>query len=614
MVELFFEYFSTVDVHDHYRQGSLEIEREWLTHSWAHKIFGTVLGMVVVDSYLAYRYEKRESNGGSDLDDTSLPVHTLLALGDRPEYQQLKIHLNEPNAAARRAKAKGYMSSLTLTNISCDRECDSNLLSAYYLAKQEYRHFQSKSEDFFSNLLFAAVAIGEVYYLPVVKLSKRSAYSAKPSKISDMLKEWHLRLGHVGKERLIRAISNRKIEGLPDIPNSELKTASFFCKTCAHMKTFPFKVHRIRTDGGTEFINAEVATLCSKLGLEFQSSNVEPPGENGSAERSHQTMMAVVRCALRGANMSAKWWPEALLYIVDITNRLPMARLGMKTPYELLYRKNPARKDPKLGDRAIKCKLLGFLPKYKGYRLLEVKANKYLIARDVTGTEATIRRSFPIEDSSTVLEEVTIIQNLGKRSKRDLEVEVTAEGAAIGSDTVTRPPKSQAVGVQSGVISDNRRSKRQRTPNVRLKDFVTQLNAVASDTSRILILRSIMEARTSLHARQWECAIKTEYEALLSNNTWTIVPLPTGRKALGRHWLLDVKYKADGSKGWFKARLVVQDNTQLYGIDYKRYESLRLLLALTTILGPHLHQMDVSTAFLNGVLSESICMQQPLEF
>ncbi|OWZ02224.1 polyprotein [Phytophthora megakarya] len=52
-------------------------------------------------------------------------------------------------------------------------------------------------------------------------------------------------------------------------------------------------------------------------------------------------MMGGVRCALRGANMAAKWWPEALLYIVDITNRLPMARLKMKSPYGLLYGKRP---------------------------------------------------------------------------------------------------------------------------------------------------------------------------------------------------------------------------------------------------------------------------------
>ncbi|EGZ09989.1 hypothetical protein PHYSODRAFT_522399, partial [Phytophthora sojae] len=99
--------------------------------------------------------------------------------------------------------------------------------------------------------------------------------------------------------------------------------------------------------------------------------------------------------------MPAKWCPEALNYIVDATNRLPMARLGMKTPYELLHRKKPnglalriwgttcyahvqktKRTDPNLGDRAIECKLLGLTPKYKGYRLLDVKANKYLICRD----------------------------------------------------------------------------------------------------------------------------------------------------------------------------------------------------------------------------------------
>ncbi|OWZ20036.1 hypothetical protein PHMEG_0005607 [Phytophthora megakarya] len=39
--------------------------------------------------------------------------------------------------------------------------------------------------------------------------------------------------------------------------------------------------------------------------------------------------------------MAAKWWPEALLYTVDITNRLPMVRLKMKSPYEWLYGKRP---------------------------------------------------------------------------------------------------------------------------------------------------------------------------------------------------------------------------------------------------------------------------------
>ena len=58
IVEKFFEFFfSTIDVHDHYRQGSLAIEREWITHTWWHRTFGTIFGICVVDAYLASRYE-----------------------------------------------------------------------------------------------------------------------------------------------------------------------------------------------------------------------------------------------------------------------------------------------------------------------------------------------------------------------------------------------------------------------------------------------------------------------------------------------------------------------------------------------------------------------------
>ena len=58
IVEKFFEFFfSTIDVHDNYRQGSLAIEREWITHTWWHRKFGTIFGICVVDAYLAYRYE-----------------------------------------------------------------------------------------------------------------------------------------------------------------------------------------------------------------------------------------------------------------------------------------------------------------------------------------------------------------------------------------------------------------------------------------------------------------------------------------------------------------------------------------------------------------------------
>ena len=45
-----------------------------------------------------------------------------------------------------------------------------------------------------------------------------------------------------------------------------------------------------------------------------------------------------------------------------------------------------------------------------------------------------------------------------------------------------------------------------------------------------------------------------------------------------------------------------------------RFESLRMLLALAVQDGLHVHQLDVTTAFLNGKLEEEVYMDQPEGF
>ena len=70
-----------------------------------------------------------------------------------------------------------------------------------------------------------------------------------------------------------------------------------------------------------------------------------------------------------------------------------------------------------------------------------------------------------------------------------------------------------------------------------------------------------------------------------------------------------------------KARLVAQGYTQIEGIDFDetfasvaRIESIRLLLAVACILNVKLYQMDVKSAFLNGILNEEVYVEQPKGF
>jgi hypothetical protein len=70
-----------------------------------------------------------------------------------------------------------------------------------------------------------------------------------------------------------------------------------------------------------------------------------------------------------------------------------------------------------------------------------------------------------------------------------------------------------------------------------------------------------------------------------------------------------------------KSRLVAQGFSQKDGIDYEetlapvaRLEVIRILLAFSVTKGFKLHQMDVKSAFLNGVLEEEVYARQPLGF
>ncbi len=99
--------------------------------------------------------------------------------------------------------------------------------------------------------------------------------------------------------------------------------------------------------------------------------------------------------------------------------------------------------------------------------------------------------------------------------------------------------------------------------------------------------------------------------------------LNTG-KPVGSKWVYKVKVEGDGRVERFKARLVAQGYTQTKGAkgaDYDetfspvvRMESLRTVVSLAVRNGLKLHQLDVTTAFLNGKLQEEIYMRQPEGF
>jgi hypothetical protein len=77
------------------------------------------------------------------------------------------------------------------------------------------------------------------------------------------------------------------------------------------------------------------------------------------------------------------------------------------------------------------------------------------------------------------------------------------------------------------------------------------------------------EAMTFPDSNEWKSAMKTEYDSLIKNGTWKLVPLPKGRTRVKYKWVYKVKYKTDGTVERYKTRLVAKGYSQKTGIDYK---------------------------------------------
>ncbi|GKB09363.1 ribonuclease H-like domain-containing protein [Tanacetum coccineum] len=65
----------------------------------------------------------------------------------------------------------------------------------------------------------------------------------------------------------------------------------------------------------------------------------------------------------------------------------------------------------------------------------------------------------------------------------------------------------------------------------------------------------------------WQNAMSDEYNALIKNNTWNLVPRPTNANIVRCMWLFRYKYLAGDTLSRYKTRLVANGSTQIEGVD-----------------------------------------------
>uniref|UniRef100_A0A2N9IGT2 Integrase catalytic domain-containing protein n=1 Tax=Fagus sylvatica TaxID=28930 RepID=A0A2N9IGT2_FAGSY len=352
----------------------------------------------------------------------------------------------------------------------------------------------------------------------------------------------------------------------------------------------------LATSGLQASILPSSSSYLNQKGILHQLTCPQTPEQNGVAERKNRHIMSIVRCLLCGMHVPKSYWHMAVLTAVYLMNR---------TPSRVLHR----------------CIFLGYSTMSKAYRCYDPVSRHLYHSLDVTffedipfyGTHSPLQ----VSDSSPSTEDTSPLP----RPVPIFDFMVPESPSATSPDFSSSPASVYS----SPSVSFTRFSFGTRfSTNHPISQYISYLGLSDSYHAFIGMIDSVSIPRSvsaALQDPKWVTAMQAEMDALQANQTWELVPLPSGEKTVGCKWVFTVKYLADGSVDRYKARLVAKGFTQIPGKDFgatfapvAKLTSVRLLVSLAASHSWPLHQLDVKNAFLHGNLLETIYMDPPPGF
>lgn len=161
-------------------------------------------------------------------------------------------------------------------------------------------------------------------------------------------------------------------------------------------------------------------------------------------------------------------------------------------------------------------------------------------------------------------------------------------------------------------------------PRYPITNYISYTSLSPQHRHFALTVSSHIEPSTYHEAQKsqaWCTAMQNELDAMATNNTWTVTPLPPGKHTVGCKWTYRIKYDANGNVERYKARLVAKGYTQQEGLDFSEtYSPVAKLVTVKTLLAVaaahnwNLLQLDINNAFLHGDLFEEVYMDLPLGY
>ncbi|XP_040370262.1 uncharacterized protein LOC112183342 isoform X3 [Rosa chinensis] len=399
---------------------------------------------------------------------------------------------------------------------------------------------------------------------------------------------------------------------------------------------------RVRTDNGTEFKNALFANFFLEYGISHEFSAPITPQQNGVVERKNRVLLDMGRVMLHSAGLTPNLWAEAISTACYTANRAFLRPGTNKTPYELWKGKKPNvshlrvfgspcyiyRDREYLGKfdaRSDKGIFLGYSLDSRAYRVYNKRT-------------MSVMESYNVSIDDCAVSNVQVNPDEDQPSGSRVNVGLNEETDDSSNDPIFDHPPVLRTGFKQvqkdhstqdviGNVHEGIQTRRQVATKVStdsaLACFLTEneVNINIISHCGFVSLIEPKNVKEALNDDEWINAMHDELNQFARNDVWYLVPRLSEFNVIGTKWIFRNKSDEHGNVTRNKARLVAQGYKQVEGLDFDetfapvaRLESVRLLLAIACHLHFTLYQMDVKSAFLNGVLQEEVYVEQPQGF
>lgn len=207
----------------------------------------------------------------------------------------------------------------------------------------------------------------------------------------------------------------------------------------------------------------------------------------------------------------------------------------------------------KLAPRSSPCIFLGFLHGYKGYRCYNPATGKVIMSRHVTFHEDIFpaETSLPVSSTSSnqsftigsFTNPAVVIPSLPLPTAPHITTNTSDPGPSTEPLTqptiqLPAPPPSQP---EPAPPSTNIHPMRTRA-----KDGITKPRTILSLTT-VSVPQEPHTYTEAAKSHEWRMAMFDEYNAILQNKTWDLVPAVSDKKIFGCKWVYRIKQNVDFS-------------------------------------------------------------------